>query len=148
MGWSRSGSGLYVPSQGSDETAVRRMLKEYDPDLRLVPRGQHYSVYRYAGSERPAELVCTWADDQGRGLPLSSGVLEKVKMLDRNTRFKAPDADEQNAALKASKAKQQEDETQALVDDWMTRERRTALLPRSQSLRQARSKTGYHDSSS
>ena len=101
-----------------DEAAVRRLLRDYDPDLRLVPRGQHYSVYRYTGGDRPAEFVLAWTDNDGNGLPLSSAILDKVKLLDRNTRSKAPDADELEHKRKLQLLKKEQSDAEDVRDDY------------------------------
>jgi len=133
---------LWLP-QGADEAHVSRALREYDDDLRLIPgvpkQGIPYKVYVYRG-DQPAVFVCAWADKNGDPLPLSSALLEMVKLHDRHTRDRAPDADEMNARLRERQAHDNETDTEALVDDWRTREGRYALLPRSRSLYLARAR--------
>lgn len=147
--WAEGNSGLAVPYQRGDEATIAKELRDYDSHLRLIPQGYRngqtvYKVFYRAGPEH-ASVLFTWADEQGNPLPLSSAIVEKVKMLDKNSRYEKKDPDTMNEALRASRAKEQEEEIQSIIDDWMTREGRSAVLPRSQRLRQARSRTGYHD---
>ena len=151
MVYSRSDSGLLIAekSGSSDERAIARALKDYDRDLRLLPcvvnGTQAWKVYRYAGSDRPAEFLFMWGNDYGEPWPLSFRILDKVRELDKNTTFKARNEDALERDRRASDAKREQDAIEALTDDWMTREGRSALLPRGQSLRRARARTGYHN---
>jgi hypothetical protein len=153
--YSRTESGLLVAENASaDERAVARALRDHDPDLRLVPQSRvgdriGYSVYRYAGSDRPAEFLLFWGNTaSGEPYPLSSRLLDEVKRLDRNSRGAGDyvDVDERNARAKAELREHADKQGEELFDDWRKREGRSALLPRGVSLRRARSKTGYHES--
>lgn len=97
---SRSPSGLLVMQEGADYRSVLSALRAHDPDLRLVPQpcegGTRWMVLRYQGSDRPADPVCSWVDDDLEPLPLSHGLVEKVKQLDRNTRGRIEDPDVAN----------------------------------------------------
>ena len=106
---SRSNSGLIVAEYGADGAAVRRALKEYDPNLELLPPGvdtvdgadrRHWRVYARVAFDRPLVFVCAWTDGAGEPLPLSMRLLDKVKEQDRNTRGRYQDADERNQALR------------------------------------------------
>lgn len=151
---SRSDTGLLVAENGSaDEKAIARALRDHDPDLRLVPQGFRngmtaYKVYRYCGSERPAEFICFWGNAQGEPYPLSSRLLDKVRALDKSQRGSEGylSEDELNDRAKAARQEQAQADAEDLFDDWKTREKRSACLPRSTSLARARSRTGYHDS--
>lgn len=150
--YSRTDSGLLVAHDApSDERAVARQLRDYDPDLRLVPQGFvgrqiAYKVYRYAGSERPAEFLCFWGDAAtGEPYPLSSGLLEKVKSLDKNSRAEYVSVEEEEARRKERSQREAQQDMEDAADDWRRNEGRSAVLPRSQSLRRARSRTGYHE---
>lgn len=121
--YSRSDSGLLIAETGSsDERAVARALKDYDPDLRLVPavvnNQQAWKVYRYAGPDHPALFLFMWGDHYGNPWPLSMRILDKVRELDKNTQSQARDEDALEARRKASNAKRDEDRTTDLVDDW------------------------------
>lgn len=147
--YTRRDDGLVLAQASQDEAAVARALKQHDSELRLVPQESDvlgkrcYKVYRYAGSERPAEFILAWMKD-GEALPLSMGLVDAVKALDRNSRAPYQDEDELNAAMRERRDKQTADDIEAIRSDWATREGRSAVLPRSVSLRQARSRTGYH----
>lgn len=150
--YDRTDSGLLVARESAEGSAVARALRDHDADLRLVPQfsesygGVYWAVYRYAGSERPADLVCAWVDhERGEPKPLSFGLVERVKELDRAGRGQAVESDEGNAALRERNARERERLQEDLIDDWKRREGRSAVLPRGQHLRQARSRTGYHE---
>lgn len=118
--FSKTDSGLLVPDRAAgDEQAVARLLKEYDPDLRLVPQYNGYRVYRYAGSDRPAQFVLYWGDSDGNAYPLSSRILDKVKQLDRNNdRSEYRSEDALNEERRKREAKRRQDEFEAIRDDW------------------------------
>ena len=105
---SQTDSGLSVLSQGADEAAVSRALRQHDNDLRLVPQDSDaygsrvYKVYRYCGPDRPAEFLFLWGDDYGNPYPLSMAVVERVKQFDKNARGNAEyvDPDEHNRRMK------------------------------------------------
>jgi len=103
------------------ERAVARALKEYDPDLRLVPGVVNeqgvWKVYRYSGPDRPALFLFMWGDSYGNPWPLSMRILDKVRELDKNTKSEFRDEDALEAHRKASKAKTEEDRATDLYDD-------------------------------
>ena len=149
--YERTDSGLEIAREGADEAAVIRALREHDDDLRLI-RGvdeeRHcwvWRVYRYRGSEQEAEFVCGHWDQSGAPYPLSMALVERVKELDRNSRGQTIGADEANRRRQERLERQKEADSEDLIADWLPHEGRSALLPRGQSLRQARSRTGYHD---
>ena len=140
-------SGLLVPS-GTQEAAVAAALKQHDPDLRLVPQMSDvygttvWKVYRYCGSERPAEFVCGWWNDKLEPLPLSMALIDMVQLHDKNMRGNPGDVDELTAKLKAQRYADARAETQEMAREFAARMdgKRYTILPRSQSLRMARDK--------
>lgn len=147
MGLVTTHGGLLVP-EGALEAAVAAALKHHDPDLRLVPQDSDhygrriYKVYRWAGSDRPAEFVCGWWDDQGRPIPLSMALLDRVQLLDRNTRGREIDEDEHNRRLKEERYKDYLRDAEELVKEFSGRleGKRSSPLPRSRSLYAARNR--------
>jgi hypothetical protein len=87
-----------------------------------------YKVFWTNGSV--TNVLFTWATPEGDPLPLSSAILEKCKMLDKNTRAEKKDPDALNARLRAEGQKDMEDAAQDLYDDLRRREGRLPLLPR------------------
>ena len=148
--YTRRDDGLVLAQASQDEAAVARALKQHDPELRLVPQESEvlgkrcYKVYRYAGSERPAEFILAWVKD-GDPLPLSMGLVDAVKALDRNSRVEYLNEDERDALERERRDKQTAADIEDIRSDWATREKRSAVLPRSPSLRRARSRSGYHE---
>jgi hypothetical protein len=144
--YTRQDSGLVVAEHASDEASVARALRDHDSDLRLVRQLSEslgalvWKVYRYAGSERPAEFVCAWTDRSGTPLPLSHRLVDMVKGLDRNSRAPVADADTLNARRKERAEKEVQRHNQDLIDDHLPRVGRSPVLHRSQSLRMARDK--------
>jgi hypothetical protein len=147
---SQSQSGLVLATEGSDENACAAALKEYDRDLRLVPQdsdafGQRvYKVFRYAGSEQPAQFVCGWWDDMGKpygGLSVT-GLLEMVKRLDRNTRSDYVDPDVRNAELRERRAREANADFDAITDEFRGKldGTKSSPLPRGRDLYLARNR--------
>ena len=128
-----------------DGAAVERALKQLDPDLSLQGWPSQslgcilWKVVRYAGPDRPPETVCVWQSDRGEPYPLSSGILDMVRQLDKNTRatYLSDTARDRLRAEELAKDKQRDSED--LADDWTAKHGRP-VLPRSQSLRLARDK--------
>lgn len=141
----RSDSGLLIAAESADADGVGALLREYDPDLRLVPRYNAerdcvvWAVYSYNGPNHPSGFVCFWQTRDGVPLPLSSNLLELVKQLDKNTAGSAPDPDAENRRLRERRAKDRARDYQAIIDEWVMPHGRP-VLPRSQSLRRARDK--------
>jgi hypothetical protein len=147
--YTQSPSGLVLATHGSDEAAAAAALREYDRDLRLVPQDSDaygrriYKVYRYVGSERPAQFVCGWWDELGNPYPLSvTGLLDMVQRLDRNTRGAVQDADARNAELTARRRRDAEADFDDIVDEFKDRVdgKKLSPLPRSRSLHAARNR--------
>ena len=138
-------SGLVLQEYGQGHASLERELKKRDPLLSLQgwPSQTHgcilWKVVRYAGPDRPPDTVCVWQSERGEPYPLSSGILDLVDRLDRNTRSAYVGEDELNARLERSRAAQVNRDNEALVDDWVFKHGRP-VLPRSQSLRMARDK--------
>jgi hypothetical protein len=149
--YSLAGSGLVIASQGADEAACRRALRQHDPDLRLVPQDSDalgrrvYKVYRYMGSERPAEFVCGWWDEHGNPYDLSvTGLLEMVQRHDRNLRgSQQASLAELEAKLKAERQADYRREADEIVREFGPRidGKKSSPLPRSRGLYAARNRT-------
>jgi hypothetical protein len=148
--YSASDSGLILATEGSDEAACAAALKEYDSDLRLVPQdsdafGQRvYKVFRYAGSEQPAQFVCGWWDDMGKpygGLSVT-GLLEMVKRLDRNTRSYYVDPDVRNAELTEKRRREAHAQLDEIADEFRGKidGTKSSPLPRGRDLYLARNR--------
>lgn len=145
----RNDYGLLVPASSGDGgplvVQIARALREHDDALRLVPQsspilGTYWAVYRYAGENNPAEKVCTWVDFATQeALPLSFGLVERVKQLDRGGRgADVYEADELEERRKARREKEQADAIDALVQDHHRPRGRRTILPRSPGLAAAR----------
>jgi len=141
---SQSASGLVLATEGSDEVACAAALKEYDSDLRLVPQDSDhfgrrvYKVFRYMGSETPAQFVCGWWDEMGNpydGLSVT-GLLDMVKRLDRNTRWVNVDPDVKNAELLEQRRRESNDELDEVLREHRDRVdgKKSSPLPRSRNL--------------
>jgi hypothetical protein len=135
---SRTDSGLHVLTQGADEAAVYRALRDYDNDLRLVPQdsdayGQRvYKVYRYAGSDRPAEFLFMWGDDLGNPFPLSMQLVERARHFDKNSRNRDyVDPDEHNRRLKEQRHKDADADAETIKDEMLKRHGRSPAFRRS-----------------
>lgn len=141
--------GLLVAEYGADYASVQAALKDHDPALRLIPPGvevadrpgrEGWRVYRYAGGDRPIEFLCFWGSEHGDPYPLSHGLVDLMKQMDRNTRSRYLDDVAANAIRKAEIDKQYERDSEALRDDYLPLQGRSPMLHRGQSLRRARDK--------
>ena len=136
-------SGLVVSQYGGDHASLERELRKRDPLLSLQgwPSEAHgcilWKVVRYAGPDRPPDTVCVWQGERGDPFPLSSGLLDLVDRLDRNTRHGHVGEDEFNARLERERAAQVTRDNEAIADDHVFKHGRP-VLPRSQGLRMAR----------
>lgn len=117
-----TGLGLTLVETRGSEAQLQHSLKQIDDRLVLqkhpgnVEGGFVYKVYRVVAEDQPAEAVCTWCDEHGRPLPLSSGLIAKVESLRLGARSTGPDADEYNARLAAENERRQQDARDAVVD--------------------------------
>jgi hypothetical protein len=141
----RRAGGLLVAELGMDGTSLERELRKRDPLLSLQgwPSATHgcilWRVVREAGPDRPPETVAVWQSESGEPYPLSSGLLDLVDRLDRNSRHSHRGEDELERQRRAEVARQLERDNEALRDDWNFRHGRP-VLHRSVSLRMARDK--------
>jgi len=144
--YSKTDSGLLVAENAHsvDEQAVARSLREYDPDLRLVPQvvvGDRvgYRVYRYAGPDRPAEFLLYWGDaSTGEPWPLSSRLLDKVREQDKNTRGTYLDEDAREKLRREELERAHASATDSVIADTLKSGR--TVLRRGVGLRMARDK--------
>ena len=136
---------LLVAELGMDGGALERELRRRDPLLSLQgwPSATHgcilWRVVRESGPDRPPETVAVWQSESGEPYPLSSGLLDLVDRLDRNSRHRYQSEDALERRRQAKRDRQVERDNEALRNDWNPRHGRP-VLPRSQSLRMARDK--------
>lgn len=121
--------GLQVVTDATtDEDAVRRELKQIDDRYMLdaVPgsHGMTWVVLCRLGSDLPPRPVLNWTDGNDRPLPLTLALVEKVKRLRADSRWREPDADELNEALRAANRREMEDVTDEIVRKHTNRELR------------------------
>lgn len=138
-------SGLILTESGMDQAAIERQLQKRDPLLTLQGWPSPtlgtilWKVVRYGGPDRPPDTVCVWQSDRGEPYPLSSGLLDLVDRLDRNTRGDYKNEDQRNDEFARERQKNLDRDNEAIRDDTTFRHGRP-VLPRSQSLRMARDK--------
>lgn len=100
--FSETTSGLSAAFMASDEASVRAALKQHDRDLNLEWKrvdGTHiWYVTKYLGSERRDEWICDW-ELNGEPLPLSHGLVQRIKDLDLNSRAPIVDPEQLNDAM-------------------------------------------------
>lgn len=101
-------SGLVVAEHASDEAAISRALKQFDSRLTLQFRPPFYVVVCQV-NDHYAPVIATWMDLAGKPLPLSSGLVEKVKAWHVGARNRPETVDEYNdrrqAELERDKAR-------------------------------------------
>lgn len=79
-------SGLVVAEHTVDEARLGRALKEIDDRLVLqkeranVEGGWKYRVLRVWSEDHPPTPIITWTDEYGHALPLTWGLIDKVKI--------------------------------------------------------------------
>ena len=105
----QDGSGLFVAEETRDEQAITAALKAIDPRLALQKErasaegGWKYKVLRVWSEDQPPTPILTWTDKYGNPLPLTFGLIDKVKihMLGFRGNDYYVSADEHNAKLQA-----------------------------------------------
>jgi hypothetical protein len=139
LDYARLDSGLVLAQDGMDMAAVERALKRKDPELRLQgwPSREHDCIIWKV--VRGLDTICVWQTDRGEPLPLSSGILDMVDRLDRNSRAAYVDEDTLNRHQKDQEARGWESDSQNIREEWEMKHGRP-ILPRSQGLRRARDK--------
>lgn len=119
----REHGGLIVAEHGQDEHAVTQALKQIDDRLILqkhpsdVEGGWVYKVLRWTSDSLPPDYVATWADEYGRPLPLTFGLVDLVNRLRIDAPHKGPDADERNRRLLEQIERTREDISRSVFDD-------------------------------
>jgi len=75
-------AGLYVVEQAADFRAIDAELGRIDSRLFLsweLERGKKLYRVLYERGDLPPLTLCDWRDERGEPLPLSSGLIERVK---------------------------------------------------------------------
>lgn len=133
------GSGLLVAREGAEEASVRRALKQFDPRLMLdyaidTEWGRTvWQVLCRTGPDTPPAVVCRWRNPvSGEPLPLSHGLVERVRHLHVESRAPKPDADADNDALLARRRAEADEVTEQYAAELVDRlrERTLRCLPR------------------
>lgn len=122
-------SGLFVAETTRDEQAIIAALKQIDPRLALQKErasaegGWKFKVLRIWSEDHPPTPILTWTDAYGNPLPLTDGLIDKVKihMLGFRGNDYYVSADEHNAKLKAERDKQRADDLAAIRDEHLPR---------------------------
>ena len=130
-----------MAQEGRDEAAIRAELKAYDPHLCLVKqptsRGIAYQVW-YRATDSAANSILTWCDPDGTPRPLSSGLMEEVRKLDKNTYGPSLDPDAMNKAMKEKKALERQIEEEEYIRETEKRGKRSPVFHRGPHLRRDR----------
>lgn len=115
--------GLVLAEHAHDEAAVARALRQIDDKLCLQKHpgqtsgGWVYKVFRAWSDDHPADLICTWADEHGNPLPLTSGLVDLVNRLRLDAPNKGPDADAHNEQHLRGVRKLAGELEQAVIED-------------------------------
>lgn len=143
-------NGLYVSEDAVDFNAVDKALYEVDDHLFLTwevtDGAKAYRVLYDRGDHEPAE-ICRWVNERGDPLPLSSGLVERVKSLRPRDGVVDLDASRKaNEELERRQVADFEAEVDEIVKDMGPRAegRKRPVLHRGQHLRLARQRTGHH----
>ena len=118
--------GLTVATSSSDYQSVQRAIKEIDDCYMLddLSGAGDWVVLCRRGSEMPPDVVVTWRDENGNPLPLSSGLVEKVKRLRADSRWTEPDPDVLNEKLRERNRVEFEDHVDEITRKHTNRELR------------------------
>lgn len=143
LSYRETDGGVILAEHSMDVASIERALKQRDPDLRLqgwptpeAEGGILWKVVRLV-SVGPPETICVWASERGEIYPLSSGLLDKVDRLDKNSRSVYLNEDQLNAQ-KREREKVSKQKDIADIADYNERKHGEPILPRSQSLVMAR----------
>src|SRR4051812_9036931 len=126
-----------------DSAAIQRALKQKDALLEL--QGWPSDTFdcliwkvvrRY--NEGPPETVCVWQSDRGQPYPLSSGILDMVDKLDRNTATQNTTEDELNRQVKEKADAKLDDEAETVKQEALKRAKRSPAFHRGVHLRRDR----------
>lgn len=119
-----TGTGLVVAEHSADEARLSHALREIDDRYVLqkhpgdVAGGYVYKVFCVVSEDQEAVCILTWADDSGRPLPLSSGLVEEVKRWRPEARSRrGPDADERNRQLQERREQERREALEAITDE-------------------------------
>lgn len=129
LAYRQDDNGLVVAETTRDESAITRALKEIDPRLALqkerasIEGGWRYKVLRVWSEDQPPTPILTWTDSYGNPLPLTDGIIDKVRV--HMLGFRANDfyvsADEHNEKLQAARDKQRRDDVEAIASEHLPR---------------------------
>lgn len=131
-------SGLAVAREGADEASVRAALKAFDSRLMLdhaIDTDWQRVVWQVlcrTGPDTPPSVVCRWretTDPASEPLPLSHGLVEKVKRLHVESRALRADADADNDALRARQHADADAEIEEYAAELVDRLRGRTLRP-------------------
>lgn len=115
-------SGLVVAEESADEAALGHALKQIDRAyvLQKNPDGDTPGLYVVAcvvNEDEPPIRILAWADGNGEPLPLSSGLVEKVKAWHVGARNRPETVDEYNARVGAELERDRQRDAEAIFDD-------------------------------
>lgn len=131
LAYRRDESGLVVAERdlSGDEARLSRALKQIDDRLVLQkerhdgPPGWKWRVLRVWSDSHPPTPIVTWTDEFGHPLPLTEGLLDKVRvhMLGFAANRYYVDADEHNRRHVERVEKRLADEHAAIVEEHLPR---------------------------
>ena len=138
-------SGLVVAEDAADERAIQAALQDHDRDLRLSreshPAGGIEYVVVFTRGDQAAIVVCRWRDEvTGQALPLSHGLVAKVKTLDLNSRAVRLDAFAHNDALIEQVEREMSEAAEDIARDIERRHGRLPVFHPSRALQLSRSR--------
>lgn len=123
-------SGVVVAQEGGDYAAVKAALKRNDQNLELGSvKGVWKVYYRYGGEPHQVTFVCDWRDPDGTPRPLTMGLVDKVRSLDRNSRERALTEEELERKRAEQLAKHKADLMEAVIEDTTPKHGRPLVPP-------------------
>lgn len=141
--------GLYVVEFAQDFDAIDRELRLEDDRLFLsyeIDLRHNAKVYRVlceVAGDKPPVCIVEWRDDLGRPLPLSSGILERVRSQRARGGVAALEAQAANERMVEQAAREADEQIEETVKEMLPRMRgrKRTTIPRSEGLAAARRRT-------
>lgn len=137
---------LYVAEQPGDRNELQRELKRLDDRLflELQVTLTHEQVWCVVLDATPPQTILEWRDSRGVPIPLSSGIVERVRRMvaQGDASGLAREAAERNHRMIEEARVRAREESRDIVLDILPSVlgHRSVMLPRGQSLRMARDK--------
>lgn len=137
---------LDVVETPKDKNAIQHAIRQIDDrlfiEMQRTLRGEDvWCVVCPVGSDRPPITILEWRDENDEPIPhLASGLINRVERMERDGKRLSAAVMKANSDLIETQRRDTTGAYRDIVHDMQAREHRSAVLPRSQSLRMSRDK--------